>query len=220
MQATIVPDWLWTLCRAPLPDWDWELDLAWQLLQAEKAADTTWSQSLRQQLIIGNLPLAAVLARRHAHSSDEFSELFSAGALGLVEAASRYDPARPVLFRSFARYRVRGAILSSLSRRLSAHGALSLDRPLRADAHYTLADIYVAPLPPIPTDPRPLYRALHRLPDELRQVIQARYGLGVAAHTQTQTGLRLNLSRDQVQHREYTALAQLRVLLTSDGRGA
>jgi len=212
-------NWLWALCRAPLPDWEWELDLAWQLFQAEQAGEEASSRSLRQHLTIGNLPLAAVLARRHAYSTDEFSELFSAGALGLVEAASRYNPSRPVLFRTFARYRVRGAILTSLNRRLSAHRALSLDRPLRPDAHYTLADIYVAPLPPIPTDPRPLYRALHRLPDELRQVIQTRYGLGVAAHTQTQTGLRLNLSRDQVQHREYTALAQLRVLLTRDGGG-
>jgi DNA-directed RNA polymerase specialized sigma subunit len=212
-------NWLWALCRAPLPDWDWELDLAWQLFQAKQAGDDVSSQSLRQHLIIGNLPLAAVLARRHTSSTDEFSELFSAGALGLVEAASRYDPARPVLFRSFARYRVRSAILSSLSHRLSAHRALSLDRPLTPNAHYTLADIYVAPLPPIPSDPKPLYAALAKLPDELRQVIQARYGLGVAAHTQIQTGLRLHLSRDQVQHREYTALAQLRVLLTREGAG-
>lgn len=220
MQDTIVSDSPWALCRAPLPDWEWELDLAWRLFQAEQAGDDARSQSLRQQLTIGNLPLAAVLARRYARSTDEFNELFSAGALGLVEAASRYDPARLALFRSFARHRVRGAILSSKWRPFTATMPLSLDRPLTPDGNCTLADCYVAPPLPVPSDPAPLYAALAQLPDELRQVVQARYGVGEAPHTQAQIGQRLSLSRTQVQRREYAALVQLRVLLAREGQGA
>jgi len=217
MQEIIVFDCARALCRASLPDWEWELELAWQLFQAEKAHDDATCAWVRQELTIGNLPLAAVLARRYAHSTDEFDELFSAGALGLVEAASRYDPARPVPFRSFARYWIRGTIFSSMSRRFRAWVPLSLDRPLTPDGESTLADYYIAPPPPLPSDPAPLYAALRQLPDELRQVVQVRYSVGEVPHTQIETGQHLHLSRMQVQRREHAALGQLRALLQSSG---
>jgi RNA polymerase sigma factor for flagellar operon FliA len=44
----------------------------------------------------------------------ELEELVSAGMLGLVDAAARYCPDRNVQFRSYAQFRVRGAILDSL----------------------------------------------------------------------------------------------------------
>jgi RNA polymerase sigma factor for flagellar operon FliA len=59
-----------------------------------------------------------------AVSSDE---LFSAGALGLIAAAQRYDPSRDVTFESFAEYRVRGAVLDEL------RAMDPLPRRLRAD---------------------------------------------------------------------------------------
>ena len=42
--------------------------------------------------------------------------LESAGILGLVEAAEKYDPSRGVAFKSFAYLRIRGAILDELRR--------------------------------------------------------------------------------------------------------
>jgi RNA polymerase sigma factor for flagellar operon FliA len=44
----------------------------------------------------------------------ELEELVSAGMLGLVDAAARFCPERNVQFRSYAQFRVRGAILDSL----------------------------------------------------------------------------------------------------------
>src|SRR3954468_2894964 len=41
-------------------------------------------------------------------------ELARAGALGLVEAAQRYDPRRGVPFNRFAAQRIRGAILDAV----------------------------------------------------------------------------------------------------------
>ncbi len=46
----------------------------------------------------------------------EMDESWSAGALGLWEAAKRFDPSRPVKFESFAEHRIRGAILDELRR--------------------------------------------------------------------------------------------------------
>lgn len=45
-----------------------------------------------------------------------FEDLLAAGYLGLVEAASRYDPQAGVPFQSFAYLRIRGAIIDSLRR--------------------------------------------------------------------------------------------------------
>lgn len=52
------------------------------------------------------------LAARFPRHVDR-QELWSAGSLGLVEAARRYDPASEVPFGNYARRRIRGAILDS-----------------------------------------------------------------------------------------------------------
>lgn len=44
----------------------------------------------------------------------EFEDLVSAGALGLVDACRRFDRSRHVQFKSFAQFRIRGAILDWL----------------------------------------------------------------------------------------------------------
>jgi RNA polymerase sigma factor for flagellar operon FliA len=45
-----------------------------------------------------------------------FDDLWSAGALGLLEAAPRYDAARGVSFETFVEHRIRGAMLDELRR--------------------------------------------------------------------------------------------------------
>ncbi len=45
-----------------------------------------------------------------------FDDLWSAGALGLLDAAKRFDAARDVRFESFAEHRIRGAMLDELRR--------------------------------------------------------------------------------------------------------
>ena len=45
---------------------------------------------------------------------DLYDEVWSAGALGLVEAAHRFDPAQDVRFETFVEHRVRGAMLDEM----------------------------------------------------------------------------------------------------------
>jgi RNA polymerase sigma factor FliA len=45
-----------------------------------------------------------------------FDDLWSAGALGLIEAHKRFDPAKGASFETFAEHRVRGAMLDELRR--------------------------------------------------------------------------------------------------------
>lgn len=74
----------------------------------------------RRRLIDRHLPYARVIAamlyaQRH-HDEVGFDDYLQFARLGLLEAFERFDPARGVRFRSFAGWRMRGAVLDGLGR--------------------------------------------------------------------------------------------------------
>jgi RNA polymerase sigma factor for flagellar operon FliA len=76
-------------------------------------------------------PLIDRVARRisaRTANTVQPGDLWAVGALGLIEAYKRFDPARAVKFESFAEHRIRGAMIDEL--REMDH----LPRRLRADA--------------------------------------------------------------------------------------
>lgn len=77
------------------------------------------SQNRRDQLILEHLPLVRhVVGRMLAELPPglDVENLHSAAVLGLVEAASKFDPTRGVEFKTYASTRVRGAALDELRR--------------------------------------------------------------------------------------------------------
>jgi RNA polymerase sigma-B factor len=64
----------------------------------------------RARLVEQHLPLARGLARRHLGAGEALEDLVQVGALGLVAAARRYDPARGVPFAAFAAPTVDGEL--------------------------------------------------------------------------------------------------------------
>jgi len=63
------------------------------------------------------LPLVRQVARRllgRVLASADLEDLVSWGTLGLLDALARYEPAREALFSTYARIRIRGAILDHL----------------------------------------------------------------------------------------------------------
>ena len=71
----------------------------------------------RQRLLNENLPEVRYIARRihdrlPAHVS--FDDMVHAGILGLIDAVDKFDAKRNVQLKSYARFRIRGAILDSL----------------------------------------------------------------------------------------------------------
>jgi len=71
----------------------------------------------REQLMMDNLPTVRFIARRiHERLPQhvELEELVSAGMLGLLDACSKFDTNKNVQFKSYAQFRIRGAILDSL----------------------------------------------------------------------------------------------------------
>lgn len=71
----------------------------------------------QERLLLEHLPVVRFLARRiHERLPQhvDIEDLVSAGVVGLLDAFSKFDPEKKVQFRSYAQFRIRGAILDSL----------------------------------------------------------------------------------------------------------
>ena len=58
--------------------------------------------------------LAQHVASRLPQQGFDLNDLIHAGILGLIEAVKRYDPSKGIRFESYARFRVKGAILDEV----------------------------------------------------------------------------------------------------------
>ena len=71
----------------------------------------------RDRLVIEHLPLAKAIAIRVSKSLPvyvDLDDLIHAGVLGLLDAATKFNPNKKVAFPSYAKHRIKGAIIDSL----------------------------------------------------------------------------------------------------------
>lgn len=74
-------------------------------------------KSLRDRIVLDHLPLVKAIAVRVHENLPvhvDLDDLIHAGVLGLFDAASKYNPDKKVVFHSYAKHRIKGAILDSL----------------------------------------------------------------------------------------------------------
>jgi RNA polymerase sigma factor FliA len=72
---------------------------------------------MREQLILEHLPQVKLIARRiheRLPGSVSLDDLISTGVIGLIAAIDRYDASHDVKLKTYAEYKIRGAILDSL----------------------------------------------------------------------------------------------------------
>ena len=84
---------------------------------ARVAPGWTLSDEERDRMMLEHMPAVRWIARRihdRLPQHVDLEDLVSAGTLGLLDAFRKFDPARRVQFRSYAQFRIRGAILDSL----------------------------------------------------------------------------------------------------------
>ncbi len=71
----------------------------------------------RDRVVLEHLPLVKAIAVRVHENLPvhvDLDDLVHAGILGLFDAANKYDPEKQVVFSSYAKHRIKGAILDSL----------------------------------------------------------------------------------------------------------
>ena len=95
-----------------------------RFLAARKAAATRLAKKREEELLKKRdvlvdqyMPYASSIANRVARSlslSSEYDDILCNARLGLIEAAKRFDEGKEVDFRTFAYYRIKGAIYDGL----------------------------------------------------------------------------------------------------------
>jgi RNA polymerase sigma factor for flagellar operon FliA len=79
--------------------------------------ETEGAREVRESLILEHLPQVRLIARRihdRLPESVSLDDLVSSGIVGLIAAIDNFDPAHNVKLRTYAEYKIRGAILDSL----------------------------------------------------------------------------------------------------------
>ncbi|MEP6534729.1 MAG: FliA/WhiG family RNA polymerase sigma factor [Bryobacteraceae bacterium] len=85
--------------------------------QASVASVQTNKTSKRDRVVLEHLPLVKAIAVRVYENLPvhvDLDDLVHAGILGLFDAATKFDPEKQVVFSSYAKHRIKGAILDSL----------------------------------------------------------------------------------------------------------
>jgi len=87
------------------------------MMQAEMAYKGAQGSDDRDQMVMGEIPQVYYIARRiHERLPQHVAleDLVHSGVLGLLDAARHFDAGKKVLFKSYAQFRIRGAIMDSL----------------------------------------------------------------------------------------------------------
>jgi len=85
--------------------------------EEERAGSAGPEPDEQERMMLEQMPAVRWIARRiHERLPQhvDMEDLVSAGTLGLIDAFRKFDPGKKVQFRSYAQFRIRGAILDSL----------------------------------------------------------------------------------------------------------
>ncbi len=88
-----------------------------KLAAAQQSAQQTAKMARRDRVVLEHLPLVKAIAIRVHENLPvhvDVDDLVHAGILGLFDAASKFNPEKQVAFSSYAKHRIKGAILDSL----------------------------------------------------------------------------------------------------------
>jgi RNA polymerase sigma factor for flagellar operon FliA len=87
------------------------------LLKKYKEDPSKLTVAQREKLVMEYAPLIKFIAQKIAvrlPSNIELDDLISSGVIGLMDAIEKYDPTRDNTFKTYAEFRIRGAILDEL----------------------------------------------------------------------------------------------------------
>jgi RNA polymerase sigma factor FliA len=85
--------------------------------KSEKISSNRLNEKTREEMILKYAYLVKYIAGRMAlrlPSSVMYDELISAGSMGLIHAVDRFDPSRQTDMKTYAEYRIKGAMLDEL----------------------------------------------------------------------------------------------------------
>ncbi|MBC8571791.1 RNA polymerase sporulation sigma factor SigE [Lachnospiraceae bacterium NSJ-46] len=180
------------------------------------------SAQARELLIEHNLRLVVYIAKKFDNTGVGVEDLISIGTIGLIKAINTYNPDKKIKLATYASRCIENEILMHLRRTNKIRLEVSFDEPLNVDwdgNELLLSDI-------LGTDEDVIYRdlemeveyrllrkAIARLSDRERVIIQLRFGLGSREgkeKTQKEVADMLGISQSYISRLEKKIIGRLR----------
>lgn len=180
------------------------------------------SAQARELLIEHNLRLVVYIAKKFDNTGVGVEDLISIGTIGLIKAINTYNPNKKIKLATYASRCIENEILMHLRRTNKIRLEVSFDEPLNVDwdgNELLLSDI-------LGTDEDVIYRdlemeveyrllrkAIARLSDRERVIIQLRFGLGSREgkeKTQKEVADMLGISQSYISRLEKKIIGRLR----------
>ena len=177
------------------------------------------AEAARSLLIERNLRLVAFIARRYENSGVGIEDLISIGTLGLIKAVGTFRSDKNIKLATYASRCIENEILMYL-RKISGRQEVSIDEPLNTDwdgNELLLSDILGSDEEPVIRELEEaeervaLRRAVARLPERERYIIELRFGLrGKREMTQNEVAELLGISQSYISRLEKRIMQRLK----------
>ena len=182
----------------------------------------TASTEARELLIEHNLRLVVYIAKKFDNTGVGVEDLISIGTIGLIKAINTFNPVKNIKLATYASRCIENEILMHLRRTNKTKMEVSFDEPLNVDwdgNELLLSDILGTDEDVIYRDLemeveyRLLRRAISRLSERERIIIQMRFGLGSKNEeekTQKEVADILGISQSYISRLEKKIIGRLR----------
>lgn len=179
----------------------------------------------KKVLIERNLRLVVYIARKFESTSVGIEDLISIGTIGLIKAINTFRADKQIKLATYASRCIENEILMFLRKSNGAKNEISLDEPLNVDYdgnELLLGDIlgtendYVYKSLEETEDKKMIARAVAKLNQRDRQIIELRYGMnrGGRELTQKEVADKLGISQSYISRLEKRIIVQLKDFLT------
>ena len=180
----------------------------------------------RQLLIEHNLRLVVYIAKRFENTGAGIEDLVSIGTIGLVKAINTFRADRNIKLATYASKCIENEILMYIRKTAGLKAEVSIDEPLNVDwdgNELLLSDVLGSDDDGVIFEIERLEemaairRAVARLEDREREIIELRYGMrGEPELTQKEVADRLGISQSYISRLEKKIIAKLREELESE----
>lgn len=183
---------------------------------------TGQEEEAKSVLIEHNLRLVVYIARKFDNTGVGVEDLISIGTIGLIKAINTFNPVKNIKLATYASRCIENEILMYLRRNSKTKMEVSIDEPLNVDwdgNELLLSDILGTDEDVIYRDMemeveyRLLRRAISKLSDRERMIIQLRFGLGNRdgeEKTQKEVADMLGISQSYISRLEKRIIGRLR----------
>lgn len=177
-------------------------------------------KSVKDALIERNLRLVVYIARRYENSGVDLEDLVSIGTIGLIKAVDSFDVGKKIKLATYASRCIENEILMHLRRVVKTKGDVSFDEPLNVDYdgnELLLSDVLGTDGDIVYRDIETgaerelLLRALSRLSDREREIMELRFGLKTGEEkTQKEVADKLGISQSYISRLEKKIIVRLK----------